>query len=169
MASSDDNIFRWTAPSEQVLLTLREFFERVERNYTGTNNKKEYLYFSGSFDDFPEVENDLSPSEEIDSWLRVRLEDGHDIEPIKMVWIGAKGVTAHTHYDSLYNFFIQLHGHKTFLLSPPSAYNSLYLYPTIHPSYRQSQVDFERVDSTKFPKFHDIPLYQVTLGPGDVL
>jgi ribosomal protein L16 Arg81 hydroxylase len=83
--------------------------------------------------------------------------------------MGGKGVTAQTHYDSLHNLYVQLYGHKTFVLSPPYAVEKLYLYPSLHPSFRQSQVDFEHPDHGLFPNFHDVPAVVVTIKPGDTL
>jgi hypothetical protein len=42
-------------------------------------------------------------------WLYLSL-GNPQINPSKMVWLGGPGVTAQTHYDSSYNFFIQLFG-----------------------------------------------------------
>jgi len=86
-----------------------------------------------------------------------------------MIWIGGSGVTAQTHYDSPHNLYVQIYGHKTFILSPPRISSKIYLYPSRHPSYRQSQVNFDNPDIKLFPEFKNIPAIQVTLSPGDVL
>lgn len=64
-----------------------------------------------------------------------------------MVWISHPGVVAQTHYDPQHNLFLQVLGFKRFLLFPPST--ELYSYPSIHRSYRQSQVHLEEVKSIK--------------------
>ena len=88
--------------------------------------------------------------------------------------MGGGGVTAHTHYDSLHNLFAQLVGRKTFILSPPKEINKLYLYSSLHPSYRQSQVDFDAPNITMFPDFYNVSAikviaycYEVVERPGD--
>jgi ribosomal protein L16 Arg81 hydroxylase len=83
--------------------------------------------------------------------------------------MGGGGVTAQTHYDSLHNLFAQLIGRKTFLLSPPRELDKLYLYSSLHPSYRQSQVDFVAPNVTQFPNFYNVSAIKVTLEPGDML
>jgi len=75
--------------------------------------------------------------------------------------MGTEGVTAATHFDENYNFFIQVHGNKTFYLSQPSVHWNLYVSPYVHPMARQSQVDLEGIKSDNFPKFKDIPTYKV--------
>ncbi len=46
----------WTPPTGEVMLTLAQFFERMDRITPNLRGKeKEFLYFSGSFDDFPGI------------------------------------------------------------------------------------------------------------------
>lgn len=77
------------------------------------------------------------------------------------LWIGGPGITAHSHYDSNHNYYVQLYGYKRFLLSPPSQLRHFYLYPSAHPSFRQSQVNFTKVDYETFPKFQPLKTYDV--------
>ncbi|EDQ90500.1 uncharacterized protein MONBRDRAFT_7167 [Monosiga brevicollis MX1] len=56
------------------------------------------------------------------------------------VWIGSAGVVADTHYDTSDNFYQVLHGRKTFYLNPPRQLAEAYLFPTLHPNYRQSSM-----------------------------
>lgn len=82
-------------------------------------------------------------------------------EPHAALWMSQANVTAHWHYDCSNNWyvveghtfrvvctvrqcvsmcrFVQLQGSKRFLLAPPSAAHSMWLFPSIHPSYHQSQ------------------------------
>lgn len=57
-----------------------------------------------------------------------------------MMWLSHAGVVSQTHYDQTNNMFIQLVGSKRMLLYPPEAWPSMHVYPSFHPSYRQSQV-----------------------------
>lgn len=54
-------------------------------------------------------------------------------------WFGGRRVIAYTHYDTSHNLHLVIHGHKRFLLSPPSYYP--HLYPCLHSLYRQLQVN----------------------------
>ena len=62
----------------------------------------------------------------------------------------------------------QVLGRKRVFLWPPADHPSLYPYPHIHPSYQQSQVNFDDPDRLLFPDFsHSAPL-EMVLEPGDV-
>lgn len=61
------------------------------------------------------------------------------------LWAGAPGVSSPLHYDAAHNVYCQLIGRKRFLLIEPSETSALHLYPRLHPSTRQSQVDLRRV------------------------
>jgi hypothetical protein len=42
---------------------------------------------------------------------------------------------------------------KRFLLFPPREHTHLYLYPRLHPYFRQSQINFDEPDLSMFPDF----------------
>jgi hypothetical protein len=52
------------------------------------------------------------------------------------------------HADWVHNFYTQVAGRKRFILFPPEDFWSMYLFPAIHPSSRQSQVDFNLWNSS---------------------
>jgi len=81
-------------------MKLEDFFNRIQNN-----NTDEYLYFSTNFKDLPiSLKSDLLP---IDNLI---IDIGSHLDPSLMLWMGAKGVTAHTHYDSMHNMFVQIYG-----------------------------------------------------------
>ncbi|KAH9488363.1 Hypoxia-inducible factor 1-alpha inhibitor [Bulinus truncatus] len=86
-----------------------------------------------------------------------------------LLLVGMEGVITPAHYDEQENLFAQIHGYKRFLLFDPSQFDCMYPYPIYHPHDRQSQVDFENPDLTKFPKFADVKGYEGIVGPRDVL
>ena len=49
-------------------------------------------------------------------------------------------MTARLHTDANANFFNQIYGYKRFTLVDPSYERDVYLYPCMHPAFRQSQV-----------------------------
>lgn len=85
------------------------------------------------------------------------------------IWIGCQNVTAQTHYDVGHNLFAQIRGTKTFVMSPPSDLSKALLYSVLHPSARQSQIDFEYVDSSGAPPFEPLTAAVAQLHPGDLL
>lgn len=59
-------------------------------------------------------------------------------------------------------------GNKTFLLFSPEDCPNLYVYPSLHPGYRQSQIlDARHVSLLDFPAFAMTSVAQVDMGPGD--
>eukprot|EP01119_Soliformovum_irregulare_P012952 TRINITY_DN3400_c0_g1_i3.p1 TRINITY_DN3400_c0_g1~~TRINITY_DN3400_c0_g1_i3.p1 ORF type:complete len:465 (-),score=105.57 TRINITY_DN3400_c0_g1_i3:144-1538(-) len=86
------------------------------------------------------------------------------------IWMGQKGVSANTHYDIEYNFYVQIYGEKRWTIWPPESHWDMYLSPRLGPNYRQSQVDFNApIDLQKYPSFSQVGGYQTILRPGDVL
>jgi hypothetical protein len=57
------------------------------------------------------------------------------------LWLGSAGVTTPLHYDTSHNIFVQLHGRKRASLLPPSRASQARLFPSLHPGYRQAQLD----------------------------
>ena len=60
-------------------------------------------------------------------------------------WAGVPGISSPLHYDAAHNVYLNLMGHKRFLLLPPEATPLLYPFPRLHPSTRQSQLDLRRL------------------------
>ncbi|XP_063237631.1 hypoxia-inducible factor 1-alpha inhibitor-like isoform X2 [Bacillus rossius redtenbacheri] len=86
-----------------------------------------------------------------------------------LLLISMEGNVTPCHYDEQENFFAQVRGHKRCILFPPAQFDCFYPYPVFHPHDRQSQVDFERPDLGRFPKFRDVCGQEAVVGPGDVL
>jgi hypothetical protein len=146
-------------------VTADTFFQVNQRS-------SNYLYFSGNIHGWNEVlYPDVVPNTDFyiqESWFTERNE--HYPSEI-MIWMGDAGVIANTHYDRSHNVFIQLSGRKLWTLYPPTDWFAMYLFPSIHPSYHQSQVgNLNQVDTTLFPLFkrRSTP-YQVMLEPGDAI
>lgn len=90
------------------------------------------------------------------------------------LWIGGKRSTAQAHFDAFHNAFVQILGTKTFLLYPPDQWLYMYLYSRHHPSYRQSQLNFQEDDWNHLHKKYPLSSklgkpYLVKLNPGDML
>uniref|UniRef100_A0A7S1U632 JmjC domain-containing protein n=1 Tax=Phaeomonas parva TaxID=124430 RepID=A0A7S1U632_9STRA len=86
-----------------------------------------------------------------------------------MLWLSQPGVVAQAHYDKSHNFVTQVLGNKRWLIFPPFQHFRLYQYPHLHPSYKQSQVDFAAPDLKRFPSFRGAQALEAEVGPGDVL
>ena len=84
------------------------------------------------------------------------------------VWVSPPHTETPLHFDVYHNMYVQLHGKKTFLLFPPSAWQPAYLYPLLHPGGRSSQIDLRHPpsDAAAFEYFFAEPLtgLQADLG-----
>lgn len=85
------------------------------------------------------------------------------------MWLGPEGVVSTLHFDSSHNFFVQLYGHKRFVLVPPEdsrrVYYPCYGFEMLH----FSPVDVERPDPARFPLFEGARRLEFTVGPGEIL
>ncbi|XP_078659529.1 hypoxia-inducible factor 1-alpha inhibitor-like [Branchiostoma floridae x Branchiostoma belcheri] len=86
-----------------------------------------------------------------------------------LLLIGMAGNVTPVHYDEQQNFFAQVKGYKRCILFAPEQIECLYPYPVHHPCDRQSQVDFDKPDYNRFPKFRYASGVEAVVGPGDVL
>eukprot|EP00941_MAST-03F_sp_MAST-3F-sp1_P002369 g2369.t1 len=85
------------------------------------------------------------------------------------IWIGEKGTYMRMHQDGSPNYFIQVYGRKKAYLADTDQRPNLYLYPTGHPAEHITRVAFSDPDVESFPKFANVVLQEVVIGPGDVL
>jgi len=175
--NSSNNIFVLHSQKDNVKsFPLVDKLEDYTNNYSvqdiqssdfmeAVNQSKHFLYYFGPINLWPEaLRNDVGPTE-----LLHISEEEHNYESETSIWMGHKEVTATLHFDKSHNFFVQLHGTKRFLLFAPSEWPSFYLYPSIHPKYHQTQVNWEHLNLDKFPKFPNAKGYEAILQPGDLM
>jgi hypothetical protein len=175
MIALDELRARWKPEFHRVNLSAAEFFARCARAARGDTSSENAVYYSST----------------VSEWRGSGLEDevgdpGHmfrealpaGARPSLHVWMGSAGVTSAAHYDAVHNFYVQIYGHKRFVLLPPASDRVLYTYPRLHPSARQSQIAFHRPDTAQFPLLFEPPSSEppghlqardVVLAPGDVL
>ena len=55
---------------------------------------------------------------------------------------GGLGLCTPCHYDGVHNAYVQVKGYKRFVILSPDAWRGLYVFPKLHPSSRQTQVDW---------------------------
>lgn len=89
------------------------------------------------------------------------------------VWIGQRGVRAHCHFDGFHNFYAQLVGTKKFIVYPPRAWNTTYVYPFLHPHHGQAQVRRDAIDAQLYRNAAGEGLaslaIELVLQPGELL
>eukprot|EP00320_Phaeocystis_rex_P006478 CAMPEP_0119100190 /NCGR_PEP_ID=MMETSP1178-20130426/185463_1 /TAXON_ID=33656 /ORGANISM="unid sp, Strain CCMP2000" /LENGTH=449 /DNA_ID=CAMNT_0007084171 /DNA_START=165 /DNA_END=1511 /DNA_ORIENTATION=- len=138
----------------------------------GVNASDEHLYF-------------FSPVSELPAAVRAVLGELSVLTTLfqPMVeanaWAGVPGVSSPLHYDAAHNVYLQLTGHKRFVLLPAEHAPNLYPFPRLHPSTRQSQIDLRALPPDRFGRFHAalhgaggtarLRPREVVLGPADTL
>jgi len=150
---------QWTSPSNRyasnVTISSSKFFNHISDE--SSSDPKHFLYYSGEIERFGKwALDDISPYADLIS----PMPESSSIN----VWIGQKGVIAHCHYDGYHNFYVQLRGRKKFTLFPPSSWAHLQVFPFLHPSHAQCQVNVSEIDVSQIPGAQ-----QVVLNAGDVL
>jgi len=83
-----------------------------------------------------------------------------------LFFIGAPGSLTPLHFDSLetHNLFFQIRGRKRFIVVPPEAADRCYKR-----GWRWSNVDAERPDLRRYPRFAECGAKESTVGAGDMI
>jgi hypothetical protein len=80
------------------------------------------------------------------------------------LWFGPAGTVTPLHHDLLNILLAQVCGRKRILMIPPEQTHLLYNETGVY-----SEVDPERPDYAKFPRFREVTPYRFVLRPGEVL
>ena len=104
------------------------------------------------------------------------LQDDYDFTPMTggrpagetntRLWIGSGGTRSMLHSDLKDNFFGQIYGRKAVTLIP---FEQFHLLHPFRDSLVISQVDPDRPDYARFPRFRKVTPWVATVGPGDLL
>jgi len=154
--TSDTDVFQ--EYHKEIKMSLSDYSKAIASGNTSDGRR---IYMGGQpvSEYFPELQSEihfdkLLPEKKI---------------TLKHLWYGPGGNTTGLHYDSQYNFFIQLYGNKRFLLSEPDSFLNLYPrsafsnYPRVT-NFNPLKPDFER-----YPKARKVKYFDVMMKPGSVL
>ena len=128
----------------------------------------EYMYYTDQIAFFPRLDGDAS-SRELLKYRDRGIPNGTKFDAQSLIWLSHPSVTAQPHYDESHNFFAQIRSTKLIMLFSPEQAERLYYNPHLHPAQRQSQVDFDAPNLTRFPRFRHLTTLVVTLAPGELL
>ncbi|KAK7862279.1 hypothetical protein R5R35_006647 [Gryllus longicercus] len=156
----------FTPPTRRVDMKLPEFSQRLKQWKRG----EERMYLQQA------LNNTVGPSI-VQDFLNFRWEwtnakqKANNWGPLtsNLLLISMEGNVTPCHYDEQQNFFAEVRGYKRCILFPPEQFECFYPYPVYHPHDRQTQVDFDRPDYNRFPKFREARGQEAVVGPGDVL
>lgn len=160
----------WHPPTKRMLMYFTNFSELMDELETANNGSRAYfqslVYLQdGVSDSLWKDVNSFNYSFLLD--LVTRLNWGEDVSNLLLV--GMPDVVTPAHFDILENLYVQIFGRKRVILFSPDYFRSLYPYPVGHPHDRQTQVNFENPDLSKFPRFSEIRGMEVSLEPDEVL
>lgn len=116
--------------------------------------------FTGSDVHFPQLADDIR---------RPRfLVDRSKFHHVTMLWFGGDRCKSALHWDTLNNFFFQIHGEKRFMLFAPAEAENL--YPEYGTEYDHcARVNVFDPDETEFPRYENAESVELKLEPGDML
>lgn len=162
----NNNKIEIASPTKRIDIKLSEFCQRLKQWKRGD----ERLYLQQP------LNNTVGPAI-VDDFLHFKWEWISNIQKVSnwgpltsnLLLIAMEGNVTPCHYDEQQNLFAQIIGFKRCILFPPEQFECLYPHPVYHPHDRQSQVDFERPDLKKFPKFSQLRGQEAVVGPGEVL
>ena len=157
---------RFKAPMHSENMKFDEFVRKIRSREAGDKA----LYLQQALNDTvgPSIVRDFIGFDW--DWLNFhQAKQGWGPLTSNLLLIGMAGNMTPAHYDEQHNFFCQVEGHKRCILFHPDQFECLYPYPVSHPCDRQSQVDFERPDYDRFPKFKNVKGVEAIVAPGEVL
>lgn len=127
-----------------------------------------FTYFSSELKLPPALESDVRGWE---TFSVVDEEASAQATSHRVFHVGVSGVTAQLHYDRSRNFLVQLQGRKKVTLFAPEAHWALRVFPSVHPSRRQSQLSLDGLEVRDAGLARELAARCRTtvLNPGDVL
>lgn len=93
--------------------------------------------------------------------------DHHAPSPYGMMWIGPAGTVTPLHHDLTNNLIAQIVGRKRIKLVPAADVGKI--YNDQHVFSKIPDLDDPEIDMAQFPRLGRLRVYDVLLGPGDIL
>ncbi len=124
-----------------------------------TNDEYYYLQQSPITIIFPELVPDIEVPDYIDKKLFM----------ITNLWMGTGGNVSPLHHDMSENLLCQVRGRKRIVLFEPKQTALLYPFPAYSKIPHMSQLNIDKPDIDKFPKFQKAKYMECLLEPGEML
>lgn len=141
-------------------MTFSEFMNLLKLN---RNSQEAYYYLAQvSIPRFlPELLQDIE--------LPIYCENRLAHESLINLWLGSGGNISPLHFDRGDNILVQVRGSKKFVFFDPWQTPYLYPFPADCQIPHTSQVDIDRPDLTRFPKFPKAKSCECVLEAGEIL
>ena len=157
----------WRRPWIEKNISARALFES-----SSSRNRASWPYFFSGVDHLPaQLRSDLGA-------LLPKLSTPFLPAIETNLWAGVPNVSSPLHYDAAHNVYCQMVGRRRWQLVPPEESFSLYPYPRLHPSTRQSRInlrDYPPADDGRSGRFNrlfgrsPLRILEGVLAPGDRL
>lgn len=159
VASSERDVFGYDEAEAAYSVEELPFAEAADLIMRVRPSSRRYYLMQQSIPrEFPELVPDLPAPEYI---------GGARAHP--HLWFGTEGNLTPLHYDMANNLFGQLMGRKRFLLFDPAQSERLYPRDAASRHHNLSEVDPERPDPARHPRFVEARSWTCEVGPGDLL
>ncbi len=158
---SKNKIFTFDTENEVILPQTKIQFTDFTKWILEEKKADEYYYLRQTpmKITFPE----LLPDIEIPSYIAKKL------LMVTNLWIGTGGNISPLHYDAAKNFLCQVRGRKRILLFDPKQTSFLYPFAMNSQMPHVSQLNIDKPNIEKFPKFPKAKYIECILEPGEML
>ncbi len=158
---SQNKIFSFDPENEFILPYKKIQFTDLTKWILEEKKVEEYYYLQQSSlkITFPELLPDIEIPNYIDKKLLI----------ITNLWIGTGGNISPLHWDLAQNFLSQVRGRKRILLFAPEQTSFLYPFSVNSEMPHVSQLNIDKPNIEKFPKFLKAKYIECILEPGEML
>lgn len=165
-SDSRDDIFDYATNRVQRHARMADFVPLL----LGSTGRTIYSTMFRVFDQLPELAGDIEPLDPYIGLGRALPLRNRLLLPPNL-WTGPAGALTVLHFDRAHNLYVQIHGHKKWILFPPEESHNLY-WPCEDLAVRLQQfspVDAERPDLERYPRFAGARPVELVLEPGEIL
>ena len=139
--------------------TELRFADYIDMVYSGKVTNDYYMVANNAFLQRPEAEPLLQDFSAFPQYLKP-VAAGRQC----FLWFGPAGTVTPLHHDTSNILLAQVAGRKRYLLVPPSQWQYVYNSTGVF-----SDVDCEKPDLRRHPKFRDATIMDIVVEPGEVL
>jgi len=157
--------YNWTQPTSNIYLTYEQWYQKAKKEPIHPHDAHWYFRFNTELND-NKLYTELPFFQPVNnSFYIVNPKAARGIN----CRFGMMGNIAELHYDGSRNFIVLLGGKRRYILSRPKYCRYYYLYPPSHPSWRHSRINWNDLDSKKYPNLEFAKGNEIILHEGEAL
>ncbi len=139
--------------------TLRDYTDLLQGISSSKHLEGAYLSIFDMFEEIPQLRSDVDFGLLSDRMFHSKM----------VGWLGPRGTVTGYHADWGHNLFAQIIGVKRFHLVDEAHRDSMYRNRRYDPYSYMSDIDLAAWSPEQQPKYADVPVAVVDLGPGDLM